>query len=85
MHTHLCMCNHCIVAVTPDEARSYDLQVLDVGNNRFTGSLDVLLGGMHFVTQFLADSNMLSGTLPAEVASLGIQVHLYESRLNYIL
>lgn len=50
------------------------LQYLDVGHNKFTGSFDTLLGNVLFLTHFQADSNMLSGTLPAEMTGLGIQV-----------
>lgn len=50
------------------------MQRLDVGNNQFAGKFNQLLGGLSFLVSFSAEGNMLSGTLPATMASLGLKV-----------
>ena len=50
------------------------LQRLDVGNNQFAGKFNQLLGALSFLVSFSAEGNMLSGTLPATMASLGLKV-----------
>ena len=50
------------------------LQMMDVGLNQFTGSFDAMLGGLSFITGFWAERNMLSGSLPQKMASLGLMV-----------
>lgn len=50
------------------------LQRLDVGNNRFAGKFNQLLGSLSFLISFSAERNMLSGTLPPTMASLGLKV-----------
>ncbi len=51
-------------------------QGLDVGYNQFSGSFNALLGSCEYIVSFQADGNMLSGSLPANVASLGLMVCL---------
>lgn len=50
------------------------LQRLDVGINRFAGKVNQLLGTLSFLVSFSAERNMLSGTLPPTMASLGLKV-----------
>lgn len=50
------------------------LQRLDVGNNQFAGKFNQLLGALSFLVSFSAEGNMLSGTLPPTMASLGLKV-----------
>ena len=52
------------------------LQSLDVGYNQFSGSFNALLGNCEYIVSFQADGNMLSGPLPANMASLGLMVCL---------
>ena len=44
------------------------------GNNQFAGKFNQLLGGLSFLVSFYAEGNLLSGTLPATMASLGLKV-----------
>ena len=50
------------------------LQSLNVGYNQFSGSFNSLLGNCEYIVSFQADGNMLSGPLPANMASLGLMV-----------
>ena len=50
------------------------IQRLDVGFNLFSGSFDELLGLCDYIVSFVAVSNKLSGSLPADMASLGLMV-----------
>ena len=49
---------------------------MDVGVNQFSGSFDAMLGGLSFIIGFRAERNMLSGSLPQAMASLGLMVCL---------
>ena len=49
---------------------------MDVGYNQFSGSFSALLGNCEYIVSFQADGNMLSGPLPADMASLGLMVRL---------
>lgn len=55
-------------------------QSMDVGYNQFSGSFNALLGNCEYIVSFQADGNMLSGPLPANMASLGIMVRLQIAR-----
>ena len=50
------------------------VQRLHVGFNRFEGLFDYLLGALGILVSVSAESNMLSGSLPTQMASLGLQV-----------
>ena len=50
------------------------VQRLDVGFNCFEGVFDYLLGELGILVSFSAESNMLSGSLPPQMASLGLKV-----------
>ena len=56
------------------------LQSMDVGYNQFSGSFNALLGSCDYIVSFQADGNMLSGPLPANMASLGLMVCLQTAR-----
>lgn len=56
------------------------LQSLDVGYNLFSGSFNALLDNCGYIVSFQADGNMLSGPLPANMASLGLMVCLQTAR-----
>lgn len=50
------------------------LQRLDFDFNQFSGKFDALLGALNFLISFSAEGNMLSGSLPPTMASLGLKV-----------
>lgn len=50
------------------------MQRLDVGVNQFSGSFDEFLGLCNYIVSFVAERNRLSGSLPANMASLGLMV-----------
>lgn len=50
------------------------VQGLGVGYNQFSGIFNALLGSCEYIVSFHADGNMLSGSLPANMASLGVRV-----------
>ena len=52
------------------------LKSMDVGYNQFSGSFNALLDSCEYIVSFQADGNMLSGPLPANMASLGLMVRL---------
>ncbi len=60
------------------------VQGLDVGYNQFSGSFDALLDSCKYIVSFHADGNMLSGSLPANMASLGVMV-CFQSACQFML
>lgn len=55
---------------------SPNLVQLDVGNNRFEGSIPSEIGKMSILEQIDAQGNRLSGTLPAEMNRMYPDVQL---------
>ncbi len=51
-----------------------------MGYNLFSGSFNALLSKCEYIVSFQADGNMLSGPLPANMASLGLMVCLQTAR-----
>ena len=61
------------------------LQRLDVGFNQFSGKFNELLGALSLLIGFSAEGNMLSGTLPPTMASLGLKVSQPTGRAGHSL